>query len=203
MNSLLQTRIAPPLRAETQKRQIAVCRNEGTLKLTWIILVKSLKYWFGLSHQGTTPGMLLGAALCLALATLALAGETPAHSTSFAVADLHCEDLVDPLGIETATPRFSWRMVSDARGAAQGAYQVLCATKPGLLEMLDSKGETTTLVTDETWRAKAGSRAYRGGWSWNNFGGEVHNGSEDQPDWADADLDDSGWPGARPAGSVR
>jgi hypothetical protein len=26
MNSLLQTRIAPPLRPETQKRQIAVCR---------------------------------------------------------------------------------------------------------------------------------------------------------------------------------
>jgi len=30
MNSLLQTQIAPPLRPETQKRQIAVCRYSFT-----------------------------------------------------------------------------------------------------------------------------------------------------------------------------
>ncbi len=299
------------------------------------------------------------------------ASSVSASSTPFSVADLHCEDLVDPLGIETATPRFSWRMLSSAQGAAQGAYQVLCATKSGLLEsgkadlwdtgkvasdssrfvtyagkeikrgmpcywavriwnendkasawskpgvwtyaglasdsdwearwitdntsspwlrqmvelktipagayiyvnaigyfqlfingkrvgddefaphvgqynkrtfcitydvteylkkgrnavgfwlgsgwsrggagvklapavraqleMLDAGGETTTLTTDETWRAKASSMSYRGGWCWNNFGGEVHTGSEDLTDWADSDYDDSGWPNAKPA----
>jgi len=306
------------------------------------------------------------------------ADTSPVHSASFSVTDLRCEDLVDPLGIETATPRFSWRMASSARGAAQGAYQVVCATRPGLLdsgkadlwdtgklvsdasrfityggkeikrgmpcywavriwparhspgdggdendkasawskpavwtyaglasdsdwqarwitdntsspwlrqtvtletvpnratiyvnalgyfqlfinsrrvgddefaphvgqfnkrtfcitydvtkhlkrgknaigfwlgsgwsrggagvkvepavraqlEMLDAGGKTTTLITDETWRAKASSLTYRGSWRWGNFGGEVHTGSEDRPDWANADFDDSGWRGA-------
>jgi len=309
------------------------------------------------------------------------AGTSSVPSVPFSVADLRCEDLVDPSGIETATPRFSWRMVSSEQGAAQGAYQLLCATTPGSLEsgkadlwdtgkvvsdasrfityggkeikrgmpcywavriwpalhslgdggdendkasawsepavwtyaglacdsdwqaewitddtrspwlrqavaldavparatiycnaigyfqlfingrrvgvdefaphvgqfnkrtfcitydvtkhlkrgknaigfwlgsgwsrggagvklepavraqleMLDAEGKTTTLVTDETWRAKASSMAYRGGWRWGNFGGEVHTGSEDQPDWADAGFDDSSWPKAKPA----
>jgi alpha-L-rhamnosidase len=65
------------------------------------------------------------------------------------------------------------------------------------LEMRNAAGKVTTLVTDETWHAKASSLAYRGKWSWGNFGGEVHTGSEDQPDWANADYDDSGWPTAK------
>ncbi|MBT3191698.1 MAG: family 78 glycoside hydrolase catalytic domain, partial [Verrucomicrobia bacterium] len=65
------------------------------------------------------------------------------------------------------------------------------------LEMRDVEGNVATLVTDETWHTKASSLAYRGRWSWGNFGGEVHTGSEDQPDWAAADFDDSGWPTAK------
>jgi len=65
------------------------------------------------------------------------------------------------------------------------------------LEMADAKGKMTTLITDGTWRAKPSSMAYRGGWSWNNFGGEVHTGAQDQPDWADHDFDDSPWPRAK------
>lgn len=67
------------------------------------------------------------------------------------------------------------------------------------LEVEDTKGEITTLATDETWYAKASSHAYRGQWRWGNFGGEIHNGAKDQPDWADLDFDDSAWPRARVA----
>ncbi|MHC4250785.1 MAG: family 78 glycoside hydrolase catalytic domain [Planctomycetota bacterium] len=289
---------------------------------------------------------------------------------SVSVADLRCEDLVDPIGIDVAKPRLSWRMVSNEDGAAQKAYQVLCATDPTLLkedaadlwdsgevatsqsrlvaykgkdisrgvpchwsvriwnekgersawsapafwtyfdmtasedwqakwitnntsspwlrqsvelrtvparayiyvnalgyfhlfingkrvgvdefaphvgqhdkrtfcvtyevtehlkegknavglwlgsgwsrtgagvklpgpavraqlEVVDAKGGTTTLATDENWRAQSSSMAYRGEWKWNKFGGEVHTGSQDQPDWADSDFDDSAWPRAR------
>jgi len=67
------------------------------------------------------------------------------------------------------------------------------------LEIADANGYMTTLVTDETWRAKASSMAYRGEWKWNQFGGEVHTGPLDQPDWADAGFDDSAWPAAKQA----
>ncbi|VGO13420.1 hypothetical protein PDESU_01977 [Pontiella desulfatans] len=65
------------------------------------------------------------------------------------------------------------------------------------LEMADANREITTLITDETWRAKASSLAYRGKWKTNNYGGEVHTASQDQPDWANSDFDDSAWPRAK------
>ena len=55
-------------------------------------------------------------------------------SADASVANLRCEDLVDPVGIDIAKPRLSWQMRSDRNGAAQTAYQVLCATDPELLE---------------------------------------------------------------------
>ena len=61
------------------------------------------------------------------------------------------------------------------------------------LEIVDTKGEITTLVTDDSWRAKNSCMSYRGHWGWNRFGGEVHNGALEESDWADADFDDSGW----------
>ncbi len=45
--------------------------------------------------------------MLLSLATVVSAADT------FSVTDLRCEDLVDPLGIDVATPRLSWRMQAD------------------------------------------------------------------------------------------
>ena len=78
-----------------------------------------------------------------------------------------------------------------------GAGVKLSPSVRAQLEMLDAKGRLTTLTTDESWRAKASSMAYRGKWGWNNYGGEVHTGSDDQPDWANADFNDSAWPHAK------
>ena len=64
------------------------------------------------------------------------------------------------------------------------------------LEMVDADGNTTTFVTDETWHAKPSCMSYRGGWVWDNFGGEVHDATLEEPLWADADYDDSSWPQA-------
>lgn len=55
------------------------------------------------------------------------------HARAATIDHLRCEDLVNPLGIEQTNPRLSWRMESDRRGAAQSAYQILCATSPDLL----------------------------------------------------------------------
>ena len=50
----------------------------------------------------------------------------------------------NPLGIDSPQPRFSWKITSDKRGAAQTAYQILVASSPDLLvegkaDMWDSK----------------------------------------------------------------
>ena len=45
---------------------------------------------------------------------------SPCHAV-----DLRCEYLVDPLGIDTKSPRLTWRLADERRGAKQLAFQVL------------------------------------------------------------------------------
>jgi alpha-L-rhamnosidase len=51
----------------------------------------------------------------------------------FSITDLRCEYLVDPLGIDEASPRLSWRMETDRRGARQTAWRVTVASRPEAL----------------------------------------------------------------------
>ncbi len=46
---------------------------------------------------------------------------------------LQVDDMREPLGIDDATPRFSWQLKDPARGARQTAYRVLVATRAELL----------------------------------------------------------------------
>jgi alpha-L-rhamnosidase len=43
---------------------------------------------------------------------------------------LRCEYRVDPLGINTKAPRFSWELSSEVRGQFQGAYEILVSDDP-------------------------------------------------------------------------
>ena len=54
----------------------------------------------------------------------------PAQSAAAApqVAGLEVDATADPLGIDDATPRFSWRLETDERGAAQASYRVVVAS---------------------------------------------------------------------------
>jgi alpha-L-rhamnosidase len=38
---------------------------------------------------------------------------------------LSCEFLLNPIGIETQTPRFNWQMESNINGMSQQAYQII------------------------------------------------------------------------------
>jgi len=49
-------------------------------------------------------------------------------------ANLRCEYLVDPLGIDQTQPRLSWEVVDSRRGAVQSAYQILVAQDRATLE---------------------------------------------------------------------
>ena len=42
--------------------------------------------------------------------------------------DLQCEYAVDPVGIDTRQPRFSWLLRADERGQSQSAYRILVAS---------------------------------------------------------------------------
>jgi alpha-L-rhamnosidase len=53
---------------------------------------------------------------------------------SVKVANLRCEYLVNPLGVDVVTPRLSWKLESDQRGQMQSAYRLLVA---GSREKLD------------------------------------------------------------------
>lgn len=44
------------------------------------------------------------------------------------VLDLRCEQQTDPLGVDSPTPRLSWRLESRERGQRQSAYQVLVSS---------------------------------------------------------------------------
>ena len=53
-----------------------------------------------------------------------------AASATLQVRSLTCEHAAAPLGIETAQPRFSWKLDSSENGQAQTAYQILAADAP-------------------------------------------------------------------------
>ncbi len=57
------------------------------------------------------------------------------------VSGLQCEYLTDPLGIDTITPRFTWKIsdTANTRGQEQTGYQVLVASSPALLD--EGKGD--------------------------------------------------------------
>ena len=71
--------------------------------------------------------------LLLTFTFISFAGISRADS-NFGVADLRCEYLVNPLGLDVAKPRLSWIITSDHRGELQTAYQVLVASTKELLD---------------------------------------------------------------------
>jgi alpha-L-rhamnosidase len=64
----------------------------------------------------------------LFLIALLLAGSFSSATTALEVQTLQCEQLSNPQGIDTTTPRLSWASASTTRGDKQTAYQILVAT---------------------------------------------------------------------------
>ena len=73
----------------------------------------------------------MGVVLAIA-ASLASWGQDGTTSQTGPV-HLQVDDLQRPLGIDDATPRFSWQLKDAAHGALQTAYRVLVATNPEFL----------------------------------------------------------------------
>lgn len=57
---------------------------------------------------------------------------------NFHIAEVRTEYQVNPLGLDVAKPRFSWKLSSAEQGCKQTAWQVLLGTKPGECDCWDS-----------------------------------------------------------------
>ncbi len=55
------------------------------------------------------------------LLTSCIEGESGEHK----VANLKCEYMINPMGLDTPSPRFTWQLVDHATGAKQTAYQII------------------------------------------------------------------------------
>ena len=65
------------------------------------------------------------------LLTVSLSVGLPLSAASHVdVVKMRTENRVNPLGIGTSTPRFSWQITSDRKGVVQTSYQILVAFLP-------------------------------------------------------------------------
>ncbi len=70
---------------------------------------------------------------------------------STGLARLRCEYLVNPLGIDTAQPRFSWEINDSRRGVRQTAFHIQVASDPAHLDRdLGDLWDTGRVASDET-----------------------------------------------------
>ncbi len=76
----------------------------------------------------------------------------------FVPAELRCEYLADPLGIDIACPRLSWVLQSAQRGQRQTAYQVLVASSEHILQ----RGEGDLWDTGKVISSDSAHIAYNG-----------------------------------------
>jgi alpha-L-rhamnosidase len=90
--------------------------------------------------------------------------------------NLRCEHLIDPIGIDAKSPRFSWQMESQQNGASQSAYQIVIATDSHFTveshiwdsEKIDSDGN----IVNYTGPALSPFTTYYWGvQTWDNYGG--------------------------------
>jgi alpha-L-rhamnosidase len=72
-------------------------------------------------------------AVLVVFATLLL-GAIHSNADTLKPVALRCEYRVNPLGIDEAQPRLTWRVESGERGQTQTAFEILVATKPELLQ---------------------------------------------------------------------
>lgn len=69
------------------------------------------------------------------LLTASLSATLPLSAASHVdVVKMRTENRVNPLGIGTSTPRFSWQITSDRKGVVQTSYQILVASSKEKLD---------------------------------------------------------------------
>jgi alpha-L-rhamnosidase len=65
--------------------------------------------------------------------TLTASAQIAPSSAKLGPAELQCESLITPLGMDAELPRLSWKLVDPRTAAKQTAYRIRVATRPSLL----------------------------------------------------------------------
>src|SRR5664279_1757194 len=88
--------------------------------------------WLSLSAERLQQ---LGIFSALIIVALLFAGNLSAANSAGSVpVQLKCESMSEPMGIDVTSPRLSWQLQDNRRGAAQTAYQIRVATSPAQLK---------------------------------------------------------------------
>ena len=84
------------------------------------------------------------------------------------VLNLKTENLVNPLGIDTAEPRFSWQLQSEAKGVLQTSYRIIVASSAELLSKNQGDLWDSGIVSSrqQLWISYAGRRLRSGQRVW-------------------------------------
>lgn len=79
-------------------------------------------------------------------------------------ADLRCEFLRNPLGVDAAKPRLSWEIADSRRDARQSAYHILVASNEALLDKeIGDLWDSGKVASDETIGVEYAGRKLRSG----------------------------------------
>ncbi len=86
-----------------------------------------------------------------ALIAATLTAPVQVKHSDLAVDDLRCEYATDPMGIDVAAPRLSWKLRSDIGGARQSAYRILVSSsRDTLAQDRGDLWDTGRVSSDET-----------------------------------------------------
>jgi predicted GH43/DUF377 family glycosyl hydrolase len=108
------------------------------------------KPWI-LRHDGVVYHFYCGVGTAGRVIALATSRDLRNGTSSLKPANLRCEGVVDPLGVDVEQPRLSWTVESHVRGARQTAYELLAASTSAALA--DDDGDlwaSGKIASDET-----------------------------------------------------
>lgn len=92
--------------------------------------------------------------LIIALVTLSLFA-CDVDKGKIAVVDLECEYLINPMGIDTKSPRLSWELVGPGNNIKQKAYRIITATDRSKLEKnIGDLWDSDTIYSDQSIQIK-------------------------------------------------
>lgn len=116
------------------------------------------------------------------------------------VTGLRTEQMTNPMGLDTATPRLSWQLESSRKNVMQTAYQILVASSPELLaqdkgDLWDSgkvQSDASQWITYQGMPLKSNRRAY---WKVRSYTTEGETGWSTPAHWSIGLLKEAHWQG--------
>lgn len=116
------------------------------------------------------------------------------------VTGLRTEQMTNPMGLDTATPRLSWQLESSRKNVMQTAYQILVASSPELLaqdkgDLWDSgkvQSDASQWITYQGMPLKSNRRAY---WKVRSYTTEGETGWSAPAHWSVGLLKEAHWQG--------